>query len=53
MPNLYDFVGFSIKPKALDNEFTSLFPESVSEDSRVDKLFELYLKNGDTKWGFF
>lgn len=50
MPDLYDFVDFSIKPKALDNEFASLFPESKSEDRRVDKLFEVYLKNGKTKW---
>ncbi|MBC7474483.1 MAG: Rpn family recombination-promoting nuclease/putative transposase [Candidatus Sericytochromatia bacterium] len=50
MPDLYNFVDFSIKPKALDNEFASLFPESVSEDRRVDKLFEIYLKNGQTKW---
>ncbi len=49
MPDLYDFVDFSIKPKALDNEFASLFPESVSEDRRVDKLFEIYLKNGQSK----
>ncbi|MFN8576456.1 MAG: Rpn family recombination-promoting nuclease/putative transposase [Candidatus Sericytochromatia bacterium] len=50
MPDLYDFVDFSIKPKALDNEFASLFPESVSEDRRVDKLFEVNLKNRQTKW---
>jgi hypothetical protein len=50
MPDLYEFVDFSIEPKALDNEFASLFPESLSEDRRVDKLFEIYLKNGQTKW---
>ncbi|MFN8674536.1 MAG: Rpn family recombination-promoting nuclease/putative transposase [Candidatus Sericytochromatia bacterium] len=50
MPDLYDFVDFSIKPRALDNEFTSLFPESKSEDRRVDKLFEVHLKNGNKKW---
>jgi hypothetical protein len=50
MPDLYDLVDFSIKPKALDNEFASLFPESISEDRRVDKLFEVYLKNGQPKW---
>ena len=50
MPDLYDFVDFSIKPKALDNEFAILFPESKSEDRRVDKLFEVYLKNGKSKW---
>ena len=50
MPDLYDFVDLSKKPRALDNEFSSLFPESVSENRRVDKLFEVYLKNGDTKW---
>jgi hypothetical protein len=37
MPDLYDFVDFSIKPKALDNEFASLFPESVSEDQKIEE----------------
>ncbi|MFN8672546.1 MAG: Rpn family recombination-promoting nuclease/putative transposase [Candidatus Sericytochromatia bacterium] len=50
MPDLYDLVDFSIKPRSLDNEFSSLFPESKSEDRRVDKLFEVHLKNGKSKW---
>lgn len=50
MPELYELIDFSVKPKALDNEFAILFPESKSEDRRVDKLFEVYLKNGKTKW---
>ncbi|MBC7474449.1 MAG: Rpn family recombination-promoting nuclease/putative transposase [Candidatus Sericytochromatia bacterium] len=34
----------------LDNEFKTLFPESESEERRVDKLVEVKLKNGDNKW---
>lgn len=50
MPDLYEKVDFSISPKSLDNEFRTLFPESESNDRRVDKLFEVHLKNGENKW---
>lgn len=50
MPEIYDFIDFSIKPKLLDNEFKALFPESESDDRRVDRLFEVKLKNGEEKW---
>ncbi|MEK7434504.1 MAG: hypothetical protein AABZ74_15335 [Cyanobacteriota bacterium] len=50
MPDLYEFIDFSIKPKSLDNEFGILFPESKSENRRVDKLFEVHLKDGKSKW---
>lgn len=50
MPDLYDFINFEIDPKPLDNEFAVLFPESVSNNRRVDKLFEVHLKDGNPKW---
>lgn len=50
MPDLYELIDFSIKPKSLDNEFGILFPESKSENRRVDKLFEVNLKDGKSKW---
>ncbi len=50
MPEIYDLIDFSIEPKSLDNEFKALFPESESDDRIVDKLFEVKLKNNDTKW---
>lgn len=50
MPDLYELINFKIEPKQLDNEFRSLFPESESNDRRVDKLFEVHLKNGENKW---
>ncbi len=50
MPDLYELIDFSIKPKSLDNEFGILFPESKSENRRVDKLFEVHLKDGKSKW---
>lgn len=50
MPEIYDYIDFSIEPKSLDNEFKTLFPESESDDRRVDKLFEVKLKNNETKW---
>lgn len=50
MPELYDLIDFSVDPKPLDNEFKALFPESQSDDKRVDKLFEVKLKNNGTKW---
>ncbi|MFN8576379.1 MAG: Rpn family recombination-promoting nuclease/putative transposase [Candidatus Sericytochromatia bacterium] len=50
MPEIYDYIDFSVEPKSLDNEFKALFPESESDDKRVDKLFEVKLKNNDTKW---
>lgn len=50
MPDLYELVNFEIKPKSLDNEFSILFPESDSENRRVDKLFEVHLKDGNPKW---
>jgi len=50
IPEIYDFIDFSIKPKLLDNEFKALFPESESDDRRIDRLFEVKLKNGEEKW---
>ncbi|MBC7473392.1 MAG: Rpn family recombination-promoting nuclease/putative transposase [Candidatus Sericytochromatia bacterium] len=50
MPELYDLIDFSQDFKMLDNEFKTLFPESESEERRVDKLVEVKLKNGDNKW---
>ena len=49
MPELYELIDFSVKPKALDKEFKTLFPESNSEERRVDKLVEVKLKNGTLK----
>lgn len=50
MPEIYDLIDFSVEQKSLDNEFKALFPESESDDRRVDKLFEVKLKNHNTKW---
>ncbi|MBC7525773.1 MAG: Rpn family recombination-promoting nuclease/putative transposase [Flavobacterium sp.] len=50
MSEIYDLIDFSVEPKSLDNEFKALFPESESDDRRVDKLFEVKLKNNDIKW---
>lgn len=49
IPDLYELIDFSIKPKSLDNEFGILFPESKSENRRVDKLFEVHLKDEKSK----
>ncbi|MBC7473554.1 MAG: Rpn family recombination-promoting nuclease/putative transposase [Candidatus Sericytochromatia bacterium] len=50
MPELYDLIDFSQDYIMLDNEFKALFPESESEDRRVDKLVKVNLKNGQNKW---
>jgi predicted transposase/invertase (TIGR01784 family) len=50
MPEIFDLVDFSEPIKSLDNEFKTLFPESESDDRRVDKLVEVKLKNGENKW---
>ena len=49
MPDLYNLVDFSVKPRFLDQEFEELFPESKGENRKVDKLVELKLKDGTEK----
>ncbi|MBC7475339.1 MAG: Rpn family recombination-promoting nuclease/putative transposase, partial [Candidatus Sericytochromatia bacterium] len=50
IPELFELIDFDKKPKFLNQEFNILFPESESENRRVDKLVEIYLKNDDLKW---
>ncbi|MFN8671803.1 MAG: Rpn family recombination-promoting nuclease/putative transposase [Candidatus Sericytochromatia bacterium] len=47
MPDLFELVDFSVPPNFLDQEFEQLFPETKTEDRKVDKLVELKLKDGE------
>lgn len=50
MPDLYEIVDFSKGYEFLDKEFNTLFPESETEDKRLDKLIKIFLKNGQEQW---
>ena len=50
MPDLYELIDFNKQHIFLDQELSRLFPESESEDRRVDKLVKVYLKDGQEKW---
>jgi predicted transposase/invertase (TIGR01784 family) len=50
MPDLYEIIDFSKGYEFLDKEFNTLFPESETEDKRLDKLIKTFLKDGQEQW---
>ncbi|MDJ0838903.1 MAG: hypothetical protein QNK37_20455 [Acidobacteriota bacterium] len=49
-PELFDDIDWTVKPISLDKELSKIAPKNKVGNRFVDKLIQIKLKSGETKW---